>query len=320
PQGEQGLAGPVGPTGPQGEQGQTGIAGPIGPQGEQGQAGPVGPTGPQGEQGETGIAGSIGPQGEQGEAGPQGEQGEQGLVGLQGEQGEPGNSAYALALQNGFQGSENDWLDSLKGAGIPSGGTAGQILSKVDGTDYNTQWISNSSGSSPKLQLFAKSSNAQTLRPYAYGRYPVNFNQVVSTQNTNAWTSNNTYTVPQGEGGLYTINTALIETDFGAFSSPVTIHMEVQVTSGSSVTYYYGIGSVASVLLQGNDTNMSTVGTPGEPRSYARSAANITIPLSVGDTIKVFFRTGSNSNCTTCTVSFSTDGSTYLSIVKLAGS
>jgi hypothetical protein len=29
------------------------------------------------------------------------------------------------------------------GAGVPVGGTIGQILSKIDGTDYNTQWITN---------------------------------------------------------------------------------------------------------------------------------------------------------------------------------
>ena len=319
PQGTQGEAGPAGLTGPQGIQGEQGVAGPVGPQGTQGEAGPAGLTGPQGIQGEQGIAGPVGPQGE---AGPQGIQGEQGIAGIegpQGPQGEQGASAYNVALANGFQGSQTDWLNSLKGTGIPSGGTAGQILAKVDGTDHNTQWINSSSGGSAKLQLFAKSNSPQTIRPYAYGRYNLNFNQVASGQNTNAWTSNNTYTIPQGEGGLYNINTALIETDFGAFSSPVTIHLEVQVTSGSSVSYYYGVGSVASTLLQGNDTNMSTVGTPGEPRSYARSAANVTVPLLAGDMIKVFYRTGSNSNCTTCTVSFSTDGSTYLSIVKLAG-
>ena len=32
------------------------------------------------------------------------------------------------------------------GQGVPSGGTAGQILSKIDGTDYNTQWVDNSGG------------------------------------------------------------------------------------------------------------------------------------------------------------------------------
>jgi hypothetical protein len=58
---------------------------------------------------------------------------------------------------NGFTGTETEWLASLEGAtgptgptgatgpagpGVAAGGTAGQVLSKIDGTDYNTQWIS----------------------------------------------------------------------------------------------------------------------------------------------------------------------------------
>jgi hypothetical protein len=37
--------------------------------------------------------------------------------------------------------------DGTDGAGVPVGGTAGQILSKVDGTDYNTVWADNSAES-----------------------------------------------------------------------------------------------------------------------------------------------------------------------------
>ena len=31
-------------------------------------------------------------------------------------------------------------LGKVTGEGVPIGGTAGQVLSKIDGTDYNTQW------------------------------------------------------------------------------------------------------------------------------------------------------------------------------------
>lgn len=34
------------------------------------------------------------------------------------------------------------------GQGVPSGGTAGQVLAKVDGTDYNTEWVTPSGGGS----------------------------------------------------------------------------------------------------------------------------------------------------------------------------
>jgi hypothetical protein len=36
--------------------------------------------------------------------------------------------------------------DGADGQGVPVGGTAGQILSKIDGADYNTEWTDASSG------------------------------------------------------------------------------------------------------------------------------------------------------------------------------
>ena len=80
----------------------------------------AGPQGPQGETGPQGPQGETGPQGPQGETGPQGPQGE---TGPQGPQGDPG-------------------------VGVPTGGTAGQVLAKVDGTDYNTHWVDQTGGGS----------------------------------------------------------------------------------------------------------------------------------------------------------------------------
>jgi hypothetical protein len=79
---------------------EVGIQGPQGEKGDQGDQGPIGPQGIQGPQGEQGEVGPTGP------AGPQGPQGPQGDPGL----------------------------------GFPSGGEAGQVLVKVDSTDYNTVW------------------------------------------------------------------------------------------------------------------------------------------------------------------------------------
>ena len=56
--------------------------------------------------------GERGPQGEQG---PQGPKGIQGPHGIQGPQGDPGKSAYQHAVDNGFVGTEQEWLASLKG-------------------------------------------------------------------------------------------------------------------------------------------------------------------------------------------------------------
>lgn len=37
------------------------------------------------------------------------------------------------------------------GAGVPTGGTTGQILAKIDGDDYNTEWVDNEGGGASAL-------------------------------------------------------------------------------------------------------------------------------------------------------------------------
>lgn len=81
-----------------------------------GGVGPQGPPGPQGEQGPAGPAGADGAQGPQGIQGPQGPAGADGAAGAKGDQGDPG-------------------------VGVPTGGTTGQVLAKIDNTNYNTEWI-----------------------------------------------------------------------------------------------------------------------------------------------------------------------------------
>jgi hypothetical protein len=84
--------------------------------------------GPQGAQGPQGTQGTQGPQGPQGAAstvaGPQGSQGPQGAAGTNGTNG-----------TNGSQGAQGP-----QGAGVPTGGAAGDFLTKIDATNYNTQW------------------------------------------------------------------------------------------------------------------------------------------------------------------------------------
>lgn len=96
----------------------------VGPQGEQGPAGPrgekgeTGPQGPKGDKGDTGLQGPMGPRGETGARGPQGIAGEAGAQGPKGDNGAPGQngkSAYEIAVDNGYQGNETEWLASLKG-------------------------------------------------------------------------------------------------------------------------------------------------------------------------------------------------------------
>lgn len=182
PQGDPGPQGDQGPQGPQGIQGETGPQGPQGIQGIQGEPGPAGADGADGAQGIQGIQGEPGPKGDTGLTGPQGPKGDTGLTGLSAFQvaqmnGFTGTEAEWLATLVGPTGPQGDQgIQGIPGAtgpqgeqgiqgiqgiqgepgatgatgpagpGIAAGGTAGQILAKVDGTDYNTEWIDNYTG------------------------------------------------------------------------------------------------------------------------------------------------------------------------------
>jgi hypothetical protein len=151
-QGERGEVGQTGSVGPKGDTGNTGATGSVGPAGEigpqgiqgiQGEVGPVGPAGADstvpGPQGEQGIQGEVGPAGADstvpGPEGPQGEPGADSTVpGPEGPEGPPG----ADSTVPGPQGEQGE-----VGPGVAAGGTEGQILAKVDDTNYNTTWIDN---------------------------------------------------------------------------------------------------------------------------------------------------------------------------------
>lgn len=70
--------------------------------------------GTQGEKGDIGLQGPQGEQGTQGSKGDTGAQGSKGDTGAQGPKGSNGKSAYEIAVDNGFVGTESKWLESLK--------------------------------------------------------------------------------------------------------------------------------------------------------------------------------------------------------------
>jgi hypothetical protein len=192
PRGQTGLPGKDGLQGPQGPQGEPGVDGADGIQGEPGQDGADGTEGPAGPRGEAGLDGATGPKGDKGDTGQQGPKGLNGTPGVDGDsayeiakqngfkgteqqwldsligsvgpmggngatgpagpqgiQGYTGLSAYQVAQANGFTGTEQEWLDSLSAtSSLPAGGTAGQVLSKVNSADYNVQWSDATSASS----------------------------------------------------------------------------------------------------------------------------------------------------------------------------
>lgn len=152
PTGPTGDVGPAGPAGPQGIPGPQGIQGVPGIQGQQGVAGvsldingPVATYADLPEDPEAGDAYVVtedgllyffdgtswpedgdgvpfqGPPGEQGIQGIQGPQGIPGIQGVPGSAGDDGESAYEVAVRNGYVGTESEWLASLRGPAGPTG-------------------------------------------------------------------------------------------------------------------------------------------------------------------------------------------------------
>lgn len=100
--------------------------------------------------------------------------------------------------------------------GIPNGGTANQVLAKVDGTDFNTQWVTPSGGGA-SLQLVANKvgGSSETL-PVATSTSPTTivFNNVVNAPTLGSY--NNTtgvFTVGASGAGTYLIQVKLITND-----------------------------------------------------------------------------------------------------------
>lgn len=143
PQGPQGIPGQQGPQGPKGDPGAPGANGEQGPRGIQGIQGIQGEQGPQGPKGDKGDKGDMGPEGPRGPEGPQGLQGE---PGLRGNDGGIGLSAYQVAVNNGFVGTVDDWLLSLKGEKGEKGepGSGGSGVSTKGAFDYKNLLLDSS--------------------------------------------------------------------------------------------------------------------------------------------------------------------------------
>lgn len=93
-----------------GELGNPGVEGPKGEIGPKGDKGDTGQTGEKGVKGDQGIQGIQGPKGDTGLQGPIGNPGPAGEDGVQGVDGQ---SAYEIAVSEGFPGSEEDFVEMM---------------------------------------------------------------------------------------------------------------------------------------------------------------------------------------------------------------
>lgn len=124
--------------------------------------------GDKGDTGEPGAAGEKGEPGEKGDTGAAGKDGRDGTDGAAGRDGANGSSAYEIAVQHGYSGSEVAWLESLHGADGAKGDTGADGFSpsaKVEKTG-NVVTITMTDKDGTTTESFTEGADVD-LTPYA---------------------------------------------------------------------------------------------------------------------------------------------------------
>ena len=170
-----------------------------------------------GATGPAGATGATGAQGIQGVTGPQGPAGATGATGAQGPQGPQGN--------NGATGATG--ATGTAGQGVPTGGTTGQVLTKIDGSNYNTQWTTPSSSGGGSMVFYGT----------------ISFNMSIATANvlnTIVWNNPtiNSSSQMNTSTGVFTVNSTgyYLITMGGVVSSPAATISGLKV-NGSNVVF-----------------------------------------------------------------------------------
>ena len=145
------------------------------------------------------------------------------------------------------------------GQGVPVGGTAGQVLAKVDGTDYNTEWVDSSGGAGitdgDKGDITVSASGAT---------WTIDNNVVTLAKMADMVTSSLIYRKTAGSGAPEVNTLATLKTDLGLTG-----------TNSGDQTSIVGItGSKAQFDTAVTDGNFMYVGDA--PTSHTHTASDIT--------------------------------------------
>ncbi len=174
------------------------------------------------------------------------------------------DSDWYELCQDGANGT-NGTNGGTNGVGVPTGGTANQVLSKIDGTDYNTQWSSALSVTSVTATTYCNiigSSNssfgANSLQNNTTGSQNSAFGQAALLNNTNG-----IYNSAFGQNSLpnnttgYANNAfgvgALYNNTSGSYNSAFGVDALPNNTTGS---YNSAFGSVALLLNTTGNNNL----------------------------------------------------------------
>lgn len=200
---------------------------------------------------------------------PKGPQGATGATGA----GVPtgGTTGQVLSKVSGTA-YDTQWRDVHE---VPSGGTAGQVLSKVDGTDYNVQWETPSGGFKyhrvnistqiNEIALKASDGTYETLS----GSITCAFNGFVIAYENAAYSMLNEIRITYGGSSTYGITLPTAYTDGTKKLSKIRFYVSRSAIFGSDIPSNYGYTSTPSITgMQAFDSNNTVVVRTSTPFNF----------------------------------------------------
>jgi len=132
--------------------------------------------------------------------------------------------------------------NGTNGMGVPTGGTTGQVLAKVDATNFNTQWVTPSGGGGSTILLRATSTTSQTF-PFGGNAVVPDvatcFNNIITNVGSAYNTATGVFTAPTA--GLYSISIQVVSTTNVLSLCPMIDVNNDFTTSGGFDNDYFGV-------------------------------------------------------------------------------
>ncbi len=200
------------------------------------------------------VKGEKGDKGDKGDTGPQGPQGPAGNDGVD------GKSAYDMAVKNGFEGSETEWLASLAGRGI--------VKTEISGTNFIVYYTDSTSETHDLSDMFGDPNEKEVL---AYillddGTYGVKADGIAKYEVT-------TIKIPETYNGVAV--TQILAEGFKDLTLLQTIVLNDNITV-IGANAFYNCASLTSISIP------ETVTEIGNSAFYdCRSLSNIILPSQI---------------------------------------
>lgn len=181
------------------------------------------------------------------------------LTGLQGEQGPAGPA----------------------GQGVPEGGSAGQILSKIDSTNYNTQWIDMPSVDTTNLVPKNSSDNIMITNTTSNNSVSINNDNIKLNCNTGSYINITDSAISFGNsyGEFFNTNNGWFNLGDLRISSTIIDNgnAQIQINNGSTGQLILGANKIVlsgPVSVEGYNLNMNSRKITGlvDPESYSDAA------------------------------------------------